>query len=652
MKTTIARGGVLSVYNAYVSEIEKAGETPLSYEDWIKGVSGEKGENGDKGEKGDKGDKGETGDQGLSAYEIYKKTHVVYTGTEEEWINDLASGKIAESYNTTYNIIFTVATIPPVLSSLDCIANGYQTYAFIERGKTYYGIDRVDSFNNLGFNVNSNKSEGFTESDFNCVLDKIKELNVYGNEKFNIYVQDGTALYGAMLAANARLKTEQYKVIMVEDGSGAYVALSDLLTNMSSYSEFSAYISEKSKYAKEILSVSDNNFVSYYDIKQAFALASLDNFVYLLQSKGQLEAIVQSAEDIEYNKYFGLTDETALANIRYESINEKVSSLSDSQKQEYLKLMYGKAYEGTYNALTRTRNAQEESVPTKKLVFIGTRVVGYPTLATSILAKELSGTTIPQWDSLGDEYKNKFIFNTESDYNILYNILANDDYFDSTWTDDEKSEARVKCFNYYINYISVFKFIYEQYGSEYDIIIKGHPSETMESYEEWNQYQTNTGKRFSKMMFDSVSAFHNGDSVGKKIGTMPYGTAAENLAYLGVDISIGGLPSSTYSGYDKTVDVVFVLAISNDGIAKDGNLAERYQNDNLIYHDSTGKTNITKYFNTGLIYKTLSNISDEENQAGYVNKLNEWIKGRLNSDSAQGYTVNDQGYVEQIDFGI
>ena len=49
---------------------------------------------GDKGDKGDQGEKGDKGDDGLSAYEIYKKYHPEYQGTEEDWINDLAEGKL------------------------------------------------------------------------------------------------------------------------------------------------------------------------------------------------------------------------------------------------------------------------------------------------------------------------------------------------------------------------------------------------------------------------------------------------------------------------------------------------------------------------------------------------------------------------------
>ncbi|MFR6641128.1 MAG: hypothetical protein ACLUSP_07185 [Christensenellales bacterium] len=112
---------ISAVYEAYVADATARDETPLSYEEWFASI---------KGERGDKGD------NGLSAYEIYRKHHPVYDGTEKEWINDLASGKIADSYKTGYNIVFTLATIPPVLSSLDCITNGYETYAYIERGKT------------------------------------------------------------------------------------------------------------------------------------------------------------------------------------------------------------------------------------------------------------------------------------------------------------------------------------------------------------------------------------------------------------------------------------------------------------------------------------------------------------------------------------
>ncbi len=124
----------------------------------------------------------------LSADEIYCKYHPAYSGAEEEWIDAYSHGTLAASYDTTYNIIFILATVPPVLAALDSIDNGYETYAYIEICKTSSGIDMVNGFHNIGFDASSNQGFGFNDDAFNSVVDTIKNLNVFGNEKFNIYV--------------------------------------------------------------------------------------------------------------------------------------------------------------------------------------------------------------------------------------------------------------------------------------------------------------------------------------------------------------------------------------------------------------------------------------------------------------------------------
>ena len=126
-----------------------------------------------------------------------------------------------------YNIIFTIGTIPPVLAALDCINNGNETYAFIERGKTYNGIDNVTGFSNIGFKKDDNTSKGFTNANFDEVVETIKELNVNGNEKFNIYVCDYTVLMGFGLAADAELKNNQYQIVLCEIGGETYKGLDD-----------------------------------------------------------------------------------------------------------------------------------------------------------------------------------------------------------------------------------------------------------------------------------------------------------------------------------------------------------------------------------------------------------------------------------------
>lgn len=69
------------------------------------GEPGEKGDQGDPGEPGEKGDKGDPGEpgkdgtdgkDGKSAYQAYCDQYG-YTGTEEEWLADLCSGKLANA---------------------------------------------------------------------------------------------------------------------------------------------------------------------------------------------------------------------------------------------------------------------------------------------------------------------------------------------------------------------------------------------------------------------------------------------------------------------------------------------------------------------------------------------------------------------------
>ena len=67
------------------------------------GTDGADGADGEKGEKGDKGDKGETGDTGLTAYELYKKNFPGYTGTELEWLVELAKGNLALTVTVELN---------------------------------------------------------------------------------------------------------------------------------------------------------------------------------------------------------------------------------------------------------------------------------------------------------------------------------------------------------------------------------------------------------------------------------------------------------------------------------------------------------------------------------------------------------------------
>ena len=118
-------------YKRYIATLDA--EEVISYEDWLASFKGEKGEDGeapiieigynghfivntidinvtakgqkgekgDQGEKGDKGEKGETGEDAITPYEQYKAAHPDYEKSEDEFYNDLASGKFTEQiYHT------------------------------------------------------------------------------------------------------------------------------------------------------------------------------------------------------------------------------------------------------------------------------------------------------------------------------------------------------------------------------------------------------------------------------------------------------------------------------------------------------------------------------------------------------------------------
>lgn len=72
-----------------------------------------------------KGDKGEQGDDGLSAFEIYKKYHPEYTGSEETWINSLKGADGAQGVSVTNAYIDSSLHLWLVLSNGTKIDAGY-----------------------------------------------------------------------------------------------------------------------------------------------------------------------------------------------------------------------------------------------------------------------------------------------------------------------------------------------------------------------------------------------------------------------------------------------------------------------------------------------------------------------------------------------
>lgn len=638
------------------------------------GPQGPQGPQGPSGSQGEQGSQGTNGQNGLSAYEIYKKYHPVYKGSEEQWINALADGSLAKSYNTTYNFIFTIATIPPVLSAVDCIGSGNATYAVIERGKTYCGIEEVDNFDNLGFDVTVNNSAGLSSKQFNDSVAKVKELNVFGNEKFKFYISDANFKAGFMMAANAGLDSDKFEVVIIEDGRSAYSSFSNnyiLNKEVSAtvdepYDIYSSRVEAVKSDIDEIMSKTDNvwNPDVNYSLRDAWACAAIDNCTYWLQSQTRFENLIKSKTSgnvhTKLATVFGIDgyDDSVdfEANVKYESISEALERLTNTQKESYLNLMFGQYYENTNAALTRTTLSDNTTpVPAKKLVYIGNRVRGFPATATNAalgIGGATSAADVPDsYAALDAKYKTALLFPTQADYEVFINKINDDSEYSANITQDQKDAVRVGAFNYYINYAFALKLTYLQYGNDYDIIMKGHPSEDIDEPSKWSAY-TAGGYTYSLLMNHLIVAFHNSDSIGKKIGRVPYGTAAENLAYVGADLSIGGGESSTYTGYDPSIDVKFILQPGNGNVASSSNIGPRYEDGTLQNHTASGEEDVTSYFNTGVILKTLveyyTEISNSELVTRYTGLYENWLRtvnGLATDADVTGYGVDVQGFL-------
>jgi hypothetical protein len=421
----------------------------------------------------------------------------------------------------------------------------------------------------------------------------------------------------------------------------------------------SAVASAKSEF-NAIMAKNDNKHndgVLGYNIGKAFALAALPNFTYLIQDRSTVVSHINSVGENKtaLGTAFGVDGYTIeseyLLKITYEKISDAVDSLTEAKRNDYLTLMYGDYYAETYEALTRTERAGE-AAPAKKLVFIGSRHNGYPELATKAEHGIGQYYGVPMsYAELDAKYKTALLFATEEDYNVFLDVLRNDMNYTEGASEEAKKAAQWGCFGTYINYIYTLKLTYALYGEDYDIIMKGHPREVIGAWSEWGgRYNIAYGSEggvycYDQLLDAALLAFHKSDSIGKYIGMVPYGTSAENLAYLGADIAIAGLPSSTYNGFDPDVEVLFILADTAEDIS--GNASQvksRYEAGTLFYTDKNGEKQTTVFYNTGNIYKALASIYASKGDTAMAEKYNALFASWLEANRDGKTDIDAQGF--------
>ena len=257
--------------------------------------------------------------------------------------------------------------------------------------------------------------------------------------------------------------------------------------------------------------------------------------------------------------------------------------------------------------------------------------------------------------SLNNKYKTEFLFETEADYKLFIDEIKDDGNYDILPTDEQRNLVKVSAFNQYINYVFALKYAQKIYGKDYDLVIKGHPSEVMDNYQNWTAHYlvTDSSKntfQYDKLVNKLMVNFHSSDSSGKFIGRIPYGTAAENLAYLGVNRAICGLPSSTYAGYDTSIPVLYVRSNTDGDILTDGSLSSRYSNGTLDYIGLSGTKETTSFVNNGNVLKNLADYYSKSGKAGlsekYTKLFQNWLIKtfpEVNEENVSYYTINEQG---------
>ena len=570
------------------------------------------------------------------------------------------------------NIIMASATVPPVMSALESLTNKGKTYALIERGKTYSGIEDT-SFINLGFDPTVNNSSGVTAANFATLINKVGELyKQYPNAHYNFFTVDYKCWAPVKVASDIKMNKDNFTIYMVEDGTATYqyaynyfqkdfaneVACNDYFTNQIDAAN------TLFKQAMEDSSVIDsikNGYVQLY--KYTFPLATHPNFVHLLQDKVKLSAKLNKFPNSVINTVYGLNDKTSTvyeSHVDYRSISQRVNSLTSTEKSEYLALMFGQYKDESERLLKRTALEDGTELSDKKLIFIGGRV---RQSGTNLVPVQSIDKIKENYNELNNEIKQVFL--TKSDYDFVYEYLNNPDNYEASWKDkgDEViSKIKEKAFNYYMDYVYNLKLTYRMYGDKYDILFKGHPAETFDAPNKWSGYKvtvSNVDYNFNLFMHKLAYSFHSLDSEGKYIGVLPGGVAAENLAYLGVKTYLCGLASSTYTGYEKTSPILYVLNNIDGDIRDDIAINQRYIDEELVWEEDGNKIE-TIFLNYGNRYYVLSNfykeLSDKETDIdkkalyldlsnSYNTRFINWVKATAKLTDGEGASIDNIGRI-------
>lgn len=191
-----------------------------------------------------------------------------------------------------YNIILTNATVPPMMATLSCLESDDTTYMWYGRQQTFtnpseLGFEMLENNNAPSVGISSNAVDEIA----NTVLD------LYMNDSkvtFDFYVTDYACEAALRIFVAQNIPEANYKVHLLEDGTGSYIYFDDLYGAENGAQEF-----EQDLTALEdvIASVKDGSYeysIDQYHYDLTYAYATYKNVEYMLQYPELLES--QDAE--------------------------------------------------------------------------------------------------------------------------------------------------------------------------------------------------------------------------------------------------------------------------------------------------------------------------------------------------------------------
>lgn len=519
-------------------------------------------------------------------------------------------GNGGDTYKDNYNIIMTNSSLPPMVASLYSIKDGNDTYAYVQRGKTFAGIDMVNTFHNSGFKTDKNNNQ-FTQAEVAKMAEVIQQIATKKtSSKFTIYVTDYNAYTAYAAAYQAGLSDNRFEVKLCEDGSSTYSQFyTYFVAGKTTAGEDQPYKKLEEKIAEvetKIDSLKDSNGrtigadVPLQDYFAPYALATYENCEYYTQSLGNFKAKADLNANISDSKIyeaFGLVESSTpnikKLNIKFNTVSQLVQSLTPEQKVTYQTLMLGKYRQNAIDMFTReTLSDGVTRVPSKKLVYVGNRAAGQDFGRIADLSSLPSS-----YSELPEEIK---ITLSETDYNIVMEELNNSE---KKYTDIVKLTA----FNKFMDYRYTYWYTKTMFGEEYDILYKGHPSEEVGDRNTWEKQKYSIGEGsedYTDAMFNLVKNFYEKDSLGKTIGVLPGGVAVENFAFLdGINFSVCSGHSSFLTGFETSVPIEYVTLAGSSAstIMGDSQLKTRYTEGTL--KNSAGES--TVYLNEVAVYQSL-----------------------------------------------